>query len=263
MEGPMRSDTCFDDIASTFQDEIYGAPKGRVRLEVLWTDLVTELPEIAAGGLSCLDAGGGAGQISLRLARSNNRVLLCDPSQEMLERAGRAVAQAGLTSLVSLMCAPIQELHRQRSDQFDIVLCHAVLEWLAGPKSALRDLVPFLKPTGRLSLMFYNRHAALQRQIFRGEYVEARRELDAGCGPRGWRKGCVPLAEETVRAWLAELGLKVRSKAGIRIFHDYLPEALRTPERLEGLVEAEKAFRKQEPFASLGHHLHLICERTP
>lgn len=31
----MRSDTCFDGIASTFVDEIYGAAKGRVRLEVL------------------------------------------------------------------------------------------------------------------------------------------------------------------------------------------------------------------------------------
>jgi S-adenosylmethionine-dependent methyltransferase len=239
MEGPMRSDTCFDGIASTFEEEIYGTAKGRVRLEVLWTDLITEIPEIARGGLSCLDAGGGAGLMALRLAQSNNRVVLCDPSREMLDRANKAIRQAGLLGAISLVCAPIQELHRQVNDQFDVVLCHAVLEWLADPKVTLGDLVRFLKPAGRLSLMFYNRDAALERRIFRGEYAEA-----------------------TVRDWLAELGLKVHSKAGIRIFHDYLPAALREPERLNDLLEAEKAFRKQEPFASLGHHLHFICKRA-
>ncbi len=69
----MRSDACFDGIASTFEEEIYGTTKGRVRLEVLWTDLVTEIPEIAGGGLSCLDAGGGAGHMALRLAESGNK----------------------------------------------------------------------------------------------------------------------------------------------------------------------------------------------
>ncbi|HEV2438541.1 MAG TPA: hypothetical protein VGX97_00575 [bacterium] len=109
------------------------------------------------------------------------------------------------------------------------------------------------------SLLFYNRNAALQRRVFRGEYVDAVRELREGCGPRG--NGCVPLADETVRRWLDDLGFPVRSKAGIRIFHDYLPEVARSAEPLNDLLEVERAFREQEPFALLGHHLHLICEK--
>jgi S-adenosylmethionine-dependent methyltransferase len=70
----------------------------------------------------------------------------------------------------------------------------------------------------------------------------------------------MPLAEETVRTWIEELGLRVQSNAGIRIFHDYLPAAMRDQERLNDLLAVEREFRKQEPFASLGHHLHLICE---
>jgi hypothetical protein len=31
-----------------------------------------------------------------------------------------------------------------------------------------------------------------------------------------------PLQEEKISAWIAELGLEVRQKAGIRIFHDHL-----------------------------------------
>jgi S-adenosylmethionine-dependent methyltransferase len=256
----MRPDTCFDGIASAFEEEIYGTAKGRVRLEVLWTDLVTEIPEITGGGLSCLDAGGGAGHMTLRLAQTNNRVLLCDPSQEMLDRADKTLGQAGVLGIVSLVRAPIQELHRQTSDQFDVVLCHAVLEWLADPKAVLGHLTRFLRPSGRLSLMFYNRHAALQRRIFRGESVEAIHELAEGCARRD--NGCLPLDGAAVSEWLEEYGFAVRSKAGIRIFHDYAPQALREPERLNDLLEVEKEFRKQEPFASLGHHLHFICEKA-
>ena len=255
----MRPDSCFDGIASTFEAEIYGTTKGRVRLEVLWTDLLTEIPEIARGGLSCLDAGGGAGHMTLHLARSGNTVVLSDPSTEMLNRAEEAIRNAGLLDRVSLVRAPIQELRQQVGNQFDIVLCHAVLEWLADPKAALGQLLKFLKPNGRLSLLFYNCNAALQRRIFRGECVEAVRELEDGCARRD--NGCLPLGEASVREWLEEFGVAVRSKAGIRIFHDYLPDALRASERLGDLLEAEKAFRKREPFASLGHHLHLVCER--
>jgi len=256
----MQPDRCFDGIASTFEEEIYGTTKGRVRLEVLWTDLVTEAPEIARGGLSCLDAGGGAGRMAVRLAQSGNKVVLSDPSTEMLSRAEAAIRKAGLLDLVSLVRSPIQELHRHVGDQFDIVLCHAVLEWLEDPKATLGQLLKFLKPRGRLSLLFYNSNAALQRRVFRGECTEAVRELQDGCARRD--NGCLPLVEAVVRAWLEEFGFAVRSKAGIRIFHDYLPDGLRTPERLRDLLEAEKTFRKEEPFASLGHHLHLVCERA-
>ena len=72
----------------------------------------------------------------------------------------------------------------------------------------------------------------------------------------------MPLAEEIVRGWLDELGLRARSKAGIRIFHDHLPDAARDRERLDDLLEIEGALRRHEPFASLGQHIHLVCERA-
>ena len=56
------------------------------------------------------------------------------------------------------------------------------------------------------------------------------------------------------------LGLRVRTKAGIRIFHDHLPGGLQNRDELEALLKVEKEMRGQEPFASLGQHVHLVCE---
>jgi S-adenosylmethionine-dependent methyltransferase len=257
-------DTNFDGISASFERDIYASSKGYVRLGVLWEDLSSAIPEVARGSLSVLDAGGGAGHMALLLARAGNEVVLCDPSQEMLDKAGQSVLQAGLSGSITTVRSNIQDLEERINGRFDLVVCHAVLEWLADPQEAVGHLTEFMEPrSGLLSLMFYNQEAAFLKRVLRGEFAEALRERRDGFSPRGWGSGCTPLAEEEVRGWLDGLGLRVRSKAGIRVFHDHLPGgALDDREALEDLLEVEKEMRGQEPFASLGQHLHLICERT-
>jgi S-adenosylmethionine-dependent methyltransferase len=123
-------------------------------------------------------------------------------------------------------------------------------------------IVPLLAADGQLSLLFYNRHAAFLKRVLRGELGVALQELEGDWQPRGWGKGCVPWAETEVRAWLAELGLVVRSRAGIRIFHDHVPAEVRGGEGFDTLLKLEHACSREEPFASLGQHMHLTCERV-
>jgi hypothetical protein len=57
-------------------------------------------------------------------------------------------------------------------------------------------------------------------------------------------------------------GLRVRSKAGRRFLRDNVPEDLRRPEWIGELLKAEKRLSSKEPFAFLGQHTHLVCERS-
>lgn len=251
----MGRDINFDGRATSFEKAIYDSSKGYIRLGVLWEDLLTEVPEISRGGLSILDAGGGAGHLTLLMAEQRNRILLCDPSQEMLDKAENSICDADLSTLVTTKHSTIQDL-KQVGAGFDLITCHAVLEWLADPEATLKRLIGFLKDDGRLSLMFYNRNAAILKRVFRGDFVEALQEIGTD------RQGSTPLPEETVRTWLTDSGMSIRSKSGIRIFHDHLPEETRGRDQPEDLLQLEKALRKQEPFASLGQHIHLVCERA-
>ena len=257
-------DTNFDGISANFERDIYASSKGFVRLGVLWEDLSSAIPGVARGGLSVLDAGGGSGHIALLMARTGNEVILCDPSQEMLDKADETIRRAGPSGSVTTVCSTIQDLEARIDGRFDLVVCHAVLEWLADPEAAVGYLTEFMEPrSGLLSLMFYNREAAFLKRVLRGEFAEALRERRDGFSPRGWGSGCTPLAEDEVCGWLDELGLKVRSKAGIRIFHDHLPSGtLDDQKQLEDLLKVEKEMRGQEPFASLGQHLHFVCEKA-
>ena len=143
----MRSGTNFDGIAASLEEEIYGSSKGYIRERVLWEDLSDRLTSISRGGLSILEAG-GAGRMVMRMASLSNKVLLCDPSREILDRAEEKIREANLSNYVTAVNSSIQNLKGSISGGFDVVTCHAVLEWLADPKSALSCLVELLSSAG-------------------------------------------------------------------------------------------------------------------
>ena len=253
----MQNDIVFDKIAKQFERDIYGSSKGFIRWNVLWHDLLTELPTLKQGGLNILDAGGGAGRMSVSLAKLGNHVTLVEPSIEMLEKAQTLAASENVTN-IQFVHQPLQDF--QDAQRFDVILNHAVLEWLANPKEALEHLVKLLKPSGHLSLMFHNRNAAIFKQTIAGNFEFALQADDSSFNSI-WNQSTRPLLPQTVREWLQELNLKIISQAGIRIFHDFVPEDKRQAENLEKLLEVEQNLRKQEPFASLGQHIHLICQK--
>ena len=80
-----------------------------------------------------LDAGGGSGHIAVRLARLGHSVVLCDVSDEMLAKAATRAADAGVTDAIDLRHMSIRAFADIADAEFDLVLCHAVLEWLEDP----------------------------------------------------------------------------------------------------------------------------------
>lgn len=251
----MQNDIHFTTIANQFEQDVYGSSKGYIRWNVLWEDLITELPQLRQGNLTILDAGGGAGRMTLALAKLGHHVTLCEPAKDMLEKAQTSAASEGLNNIV-FVNQSLQSFTAQQP--FDVVLNHAVLEWLAEPKTALEHLVKQLKPNGYLSLMFYNRNAVLLKNILSGDFLlEA---LQEGTVKSGWNEQSKPLFPETVMAWLEESGMQVKSKAGVRIFHDHIAEKDKEG-KLEQLLSVEKTLRKREPFASLAQHVHFVCQK--
>ncbi len=259
MPESVRQDKDFDVMGVEWDRSIYGTTKGFIRSEVLWEDMTVQIPGLAEGRLSVVDAGGGSGRLSARMAKAGNRVTLCDPSQEMLNIARRTVEEAGVGGDVTFVQSKIEDLALRLRQRFDLVVCHAVLEWLAEPAEAPRQLAALMAPSGRLSLLFYNFNAALLKRAVRGEVGAALRELGSVAGRRP--DGATPLREGDVRAWLSAAGLEVEHRAGVRIFHDHVQEPL-TEQGLAGVLALEKRCRTEEPFASLAQHLHLVCRRS-
>jgi len=105
------------------------------------------LPHLTPG-MRLLDAGCGPGSITLGLADAvaPGEVVGLDASAEALERARRLAAERGCTNLrfeQGDLCALALD-----DAAFDAVFSHAVLQHLAEPLQALRELHRVLKPGG-------------------------------------------------------------------------------------------------------------------
>ena len=81
-----------------------------------------------------VDIGCGMGQVGVRLAALGHKVVLCDISKKMLLLAEKQYEEAGAKGEVEFVHSSVQALDQAHYPPFDIVLFHAVLEWVAEPK---------------------------------------------------------------------------------------------------------------------------------
>lgn len=266
---PITQDRNFDELAKRFKNTIYGGLKGDIRLAVLARDCAAHVPmapyQPSSEQWRILDAGGGQGQFSLPLAASGHEVVLCDISAEMLKLAqaqldAQLEAQP-LDEQVTLVHSAIQDLPQHIADtRFDMVICHAVMEWMHSPQTLLPCLLQYLKPGGYLSLTFYNLNSLIYKNLLRSNFKKIRQQDYAG--QKGSLTPINPLLPEQVLAWVAELPLQLLCHSGIRVFHDYMFDEQTRVRAPQELLEMELQFSQCEPYRSLGRYQHLLL-RAP
>lgn len=193
------------------------------------------------------------------MAGLGHELVLSDLSQNMLAQAERQFAADLPDAAVRFVHAPIQSIGVDALGDFDLVMCHAVLEWLAQPQQALHKLIGLIRPGGHLSLMFYNRDALIFRNLIRGNW----RKVEHGVlqGEAGGLTPYYPLSLREVDSWLRHWNMPVIGHAGVRVIYDYLDKRLRDTRPLEETLRLELRYAQQEPYLHLGRYLHVVACR--
>jgi S-adenosylmethionine-dependent methyltransferase len=244
-------------------------PLGRIRSEVTWQNLAPHLPEVATGRERprVLDAGGGSGELALRLASQGYQTWLLDYAPAMLDQA-RQAAQAmpeDVQTRLAFCLRPVSEItHIFAPGFFDVVICHTLIEYLDAPRVALEGLALVLATGGLLSLSFVNRHAEVLRQVWRrGDPAGALAQLEGGefCAGLFDVSGAAYTAGQ-VGDWLDELGLSMTANLGVRFFADFVPQArLDDPEFFDALLCLESAVAKRSPYHQLARYAHVLARK--
>lgn len=244
------NDRHFDALASRFAERIYGGPKGAIRLAVLQADLKEALP---ARPLRVLDIGAGLGHMALWLAEQGHDVTLAEPAAAMLDGARERFGAAGQQA--EFIQAAWQELAGLQQP-YDLVLCHAVLEWLAEPAAILPTLRRLTASGGHLSLAFYNKDALIYRNLLKAQFDKLRSESLAGI-----KRSLTPQRPVDPRelAMQLEADWRIESRTGVRVFYDYMPAQFQDRAQLQDLLEMELAYRRHPAYAGLGRYLHWLC----
>ena len=250
-------DRNFDGLSARFNSQIYGTLKGQLRLKMLDLDLAPILS--GAPAVSVLDAGGGMGQFSCALLAQGHDVTMTDISEEMLSEAKLIFEEVAPDKSAHFLCAPLQSLPSQLKQTYDLVLNHAVLEWLESPLEAIETLYSLINEGGHLSLMFYNRHAIVWRNLMNGSWQRAHN--DYFHHDKNHLMPQNPLEPQDVLNKAQELGLELISWRGIRCVHDHMPKFMRDKKTLDEFVTLESRIGLEAPYRDLGRYVHMVFSK--
>lgn len=250
-------DKNFDSLIDRFERRVYDTAKGDWRLKLLTEDLRDFFQP--APPLTVWDAGCGLAQISVELAAQGHQVTLCDVSEKMLAKASDRFRQRGLAA----------EFHHQAAQAlapslppFDLVLCHAVLEWLAEPIKTLAVIADRVKPGGTLSLLFYNRNAMVYTNVLRGGWRWRDLLTDRFIGRGDKLTPPHPQYPHEIVEALRHWGFTLSAHTGIRVFHDYLDRSVLDQNNAAELFELEYRYCRMPAYRDMGRYVHLMGRKN-
>lgn len=247
------NDLHFDELAVRFAEKIYGSNKGAIRLAVLQTDIKESVP---AHQLSILDIGAGLGHMALWLAQQGHTVTLVEPSTPMLQQAQLNFQAAGYKA--EFIHSDWQHFLAQAEQRYDLILCHAVLEWLANPLELTQALRNHLNSDGWLSLAFYNKDALILQNLIKGNLRKLKKQRFSG--DQGGLTPQQPLDPTLFATQLKQQGWSIEKRSGIRVFHDYMRPEFRAKIAEDELIKTELEFRNHPTLGPLGRYLHWMCQ---
>lgn len=260
-------DRNFDGIADYFEKKVYGGLKGDIRLAVLRRDIQAIIPTLSKQidrPLRILDMGAGLAQISIELSLQGHDVVINDISKEMISKAQYHAQQlsqnTNLTPNITWHIGSYQSLSNELKKPFDMILCHALIEWLEVPKYIMDFADDWLVKEGILSLCFYNPASFIYRNLIMGNF----KVLENPRFKADTKKSLTPnhpVASEEVIAWLDEYRYDIVEQTGIRVFHDYVMEKRGGNANSKDIIEMELKYSKQEPFKRLGRYLHILAKK--
>ncbi len=261
-----RTDRSFDAIADHFEKKVYGGLKGDIRLAVLRRDIVaycTQMSQTLGRPLRILDVGAGLAQIAIELATQGHTLVINDISANMLEKA-QANAEIVKKDLdIRWYVCPYQELEEKlagNTEKFDLIMCHALLEWLAEPAAVMDFFDKHLIENGALSLCFYNPASFDYRNLIMGNFnlldnTEYKADNKKSLTPNH------PVAKEEVETWLEAHHYQTILASGLRVFHDYSPLKRGGHNDPEAVIRMELRYSQLEPYKWLGRYLHILATR--
>ncbi|CAN8140261.1 tRNA 5-carboxymethoxyuridine methyltransferase [uncultured Thiomicrorhabdus sp.] len=248
-------DRNFDKLVDKFEKKIYDSLKGEWRLKLLKEDLSVLRN---ATPLTVWDAGCGFAQVGQWFAEAGHDMVLCDLSHQMLRRAKANFVAAGLNA--TFIEGPAQEVAKQL-DNLDLVIFHAVLEWLAEPKQTLKTVADKVKPDGTLSLLFYNRNSVVINNALKGGWRLPFLLHDDYLGKGKKLTPPNPQIPEEVCEWLQAWGFQIEVHTGIRVFHDYMNREVVEQSDTQQLLDLEYRYCRQPTYRNMARYIHLRAKR--
>jgi 2-polyprenyl-3-methyl-5-hydroxy-6-metoxy-1,4-benzoquinol methylase len=234
-----------------------------VRSAAVWAALDT----IAGSGtaLRVLDLGGGSGNVAVVLAARGHDVTVVDPSADALATLRRRAQTAGAGDRVRGVQGDGDQLHEvlpalEGGADFDLVVCHWVLEVVDDPATTLREIAGAVRSGGTVSVSTANRAGAVLGRALSGHPREALALLaDRDPAPGRARPARRRFDPAELLALVQAAGLRPGTWRGVAVVADLL-EATSGAEPA-AVRDLEIALAEVSPYRDVATGVHVLATR--
>jgi S-adenosylmethionine-dependent methyltransferase len=183
----------------------------------------------------------------------------------MLSEAKQAAEREGLSERITFCQADagaIQDLFPEQ--QFDLILCHLMIEFVPDPSSVLKNICRLLVPNGILSILDANRYSEVYRKAFQAnDLVAALQVVETKEYFHPWFTRQTPLFSSAEMIDILQgYGCEMIGDYGILCLCAYLPnEPKYDLEYYEALERLERRLTDTYPYTLLARFYQVLMQK--
>ena len=213
-----------------------------------------------------LDAGGGNGLDAIPFAKQGHHIDIVDYSQAMLADVQDRAQQANLTNHIATHLADVNEIQNLFPGlQFDLILCHNLLQYIDDVPQLLRDLAKLLKSGGVISIVSINRYSTPYHAAFLDNNLsEALAQLEKRTtNAKIFDTLMTNYCAAEIQELLEKVGLLPERDYGLRCMCDYWGDNARKsdPATFEQIERLDFALTDLYPYKLLARYFQVVARK--
>lgn len=242
-------------------DKEYEAPRWKLYDAITWQNIKQFLPKKKSGIV--LDAGGGTGHWTIKLAKQGYRVMLTDISENMLKVAERRIKKEKLEDRIETRIADIRNMSCFTSNQFDMALAEGdPVSYCLDPEKAIMELTRVVKPNAPVIVSVDSKYPIISRLIAERSYDVLSEFLRTGIiDSRDREFKLQAFSSEELRVLFKKCGLRTVRIIGKPILIQLLPMEKRDQivrKDFKRILRLELKFCDVPSLVGVGGHLEAV-----
>lgn len=251
----------FDRIAPIYEEQYGEHPFWILYNDITWANIKRYLPENKE--IPVLDAGGGTGFWSRKLAELGYRVICADISLEMLHQGRKRVKDTPITSRIDFVCMDLVDMGAFPDGFFSLVLIEGdPLSYCSDPEKAVKEMARVAQDGAHVVASVDSFFGALWRMVQAQDFHELDMLLQTRKTTYQGRTQHNFTVEE-LRDLYQSSGLEVIDIVGKPILTMAIPwekakGALHDQTARNEILNLELMFNSNPNIVGLGNHLEIV-----
>ncbi len=201
-----------------------------------------------------LDFGSGFGFTSNFLAE-NNTVTALEVNESMIKHSENS-------NNYTLILGDLSNLKEIKSNSFDFISCHLVLEFVENPKEILNELSRLLKPNGTLSIIKHNKNGRIIQAIVQDFDLQDAKKLLNGGFSYSSAFGDIKYYENKELLNLLDNDFKITDIYGVRALASLHSEDIKNSDNwLNEMFEIELELLNNQDFINTAYFNHILLQK--